>query len=105
MAAPYASASSRRTPRRTSCSKSPRADVLDLNHIVVIVRQQELGRKNLAQGFDGSTLFRYSARSAWMTSIRDALAAGISDATVAAATRIIAAAAIGSGPGIWTFGM
>src|SRR5690349_4667311 len=35
MAAPYAESCSRRnTPRRTSCSKSPRTDGLLLNHIV-----------------------------------------------------------------------
>src|SRR3989454_3402372 len=34
MAAPYAASSRRSTPKRTSCSKSPRAGVLALNHIV-----------------------------------------------------------------------
>ena len=41
----------------------------------------------------------YSERSAWMTSTRDARAAGISDARIAAATRIAAAPAIGTAPG------
>jgi trehalose 6-phosphate synthase len=41
----------------------------------------------------------YSDRSAWMTSMRDARAAGISDARIAAATRIAAAPAIGTAPG------
>jgi trehalose 6-phosphate synthase len=42
---------------------------------------------------------RYSDRSAWMTSMRDARAAGISDARIAAATRIAAAPATGTAPG------
>jgi trehalose 6-phosphate synthase len=41
----------------------------------------------------------YSDRSAWMTSMRDARAAGISDARIAAATRIAAAPATGTTPG------
>jgi trehalose 6-phosphate synthase len=41
----------------------------------------------------------YSDRSAWMTSMRDARAAGISDAKIAAATRIVAAPATGTAPG------
>jgi trehalose 6-phosphate synthase len=41
----------------------------------------------------------YSDRSAWMTSTRDARAAGISDARIADATRIAAAPATGTNPG------
>jgi trehalose 6-phosphate synthase len=41
----------------------------------------------------------YSDRSAWMTSMRDARAAGMSDARIAAATRIAAAPATGTAPG------
>ena len=43
-----------------------------------------------------------SPRSAWMTSTREARAAGSSDARIAAATSTPAAAAIGSAPGILT---
>jgi multisubunit Na+/H+ antiporter MnhG subunit len=47
----------------------------------------------------------HSGRSASMTSTRDARAAGTSDASTAATTRIIAAAAIGTAPGIRTSSM
>ena len=44
----------------------------------------------------------YSDRNAWTTSTRDARAAGIIDARIAAATRIAAAPATGSAPGVRT---
>jgi hypothetical protein len=44
--------------------------------------------------------FLYSARSALTTSTRDARAAGVSDATIAASTSTVAAPTIGTAPGI-----
>jgi hypothetical protein len=55
-----------------------------------------------AQLLPSNSASRYSARNAWMTSMREARAAGMSDATTAAATRIAAAPRIGSAPGIRT---
>ena len=55
-----------------------------------------------APGGSGHCPLFYSERSAWMTSTREARAAGISDARTAAATRTTAAPAIGIAPGMRT---
>ena len=53
----------------------------------------------------GSSLNDHSDRNAWMTSTRDARAAGTSDARIAAATRIVTALTMGSAPGMRMSGM
>src|SRR5262249_27992279 len=54
MAAPYAESwsSRRNTPRSTSCSKSPRAGALLLNHIVGDITTQLLKHSPRASGAD-----------------------------------------------------
>ncbi len=81
----------RRAPRRRHRRGAPRR------------RRSSSGRQHArARNRCGAEIVRaYSERSAFMTSIRDARAAGISEAMIAAATSSVAAASTGVAPGIF----